>query len=397
MEDRSVMDQKEELEGLLERLDPAGFHPLIRKEIAPKVDEISQDAFTGHLHQHIEEDPAAPLVLDVRSEGEFAKDRLPFAVNLPILSDKERHEVGLLYKRHNREFALGYAFHLAKEKEEAYIRRARELAGGRDLILYCWRGGGRSRYATGTLARHGLPVRRLVGGQKGFRRQVYQLLYHGSFSLWPLSGKTGCGKSELIERLETAYPSVPVLHLEAAAGHAASVFGRIRFDRMGQEMAADQRAFETALYVRLLRWQKKDGSFPPMITEMESKKIGALQVPPALYAALQKGDHIALTSPIGPRVTRLKREYFGDGDGAEAVKESVGFLTRRIGGPKVREWCDWIDAGAYDRFLSAVLTEYYDHTYKPVEAPPAYTVDASDLEQATARVARIWKEIEAAG
>ncbi len=37
--------------------------------------------------------------LDVRSEGEFAKGSLPNSFNLPILSNHERHLVGICYKQ----------------------------------------------------------------------------------------------------------------------------------------------------------------------------------------------------------------------------------------------------------------------------------------------------------
>ena len=38
-------------------------------------------------------------VIDVRSPGEFAEDRVPGAVNLPVLDDAERARVGTLHKQ----------------------------------------------------------------------------------------------------------------------------------------------------------------------------------------------------------------------------------------------------------------------------------------------------------
>jgi len=38
-------------------------------------------------------------LLDVRSEGEFADDHLPGAINAPVLHDAERVEVGTLYRQ----------------------------------------------------------------------------------------------------------------------------------------------------------------------------------------------------------------------------------------------------------------------------------------------------------
>ena len=38
-------------------------------------------------------------VIDVRAPSEFADDHIPGAINLPVLSDDERDEVGTIYKQ----------------------------------------------------------------------------------------------------------------------------------------------------------------------------------------------------------------------------------------------------------------------------------------------------------
>ena len=38
-------------------------------------------------------------IIDVRSPSEFAEDHLPGSINLPVLTDLERSEVGTLYKQ----------------------------------------------------------------------------------------------------------------------------------------------------------------------------------------------------------------------------------------------------------------------------------------------------------
>ena len=42
------------------------------------------------------------LVIDVRSPGEFAQDHVPGAINLPVLSDAERAEIGTAYVQDSR-------------------------------------------------------------------------------------------------------------------------------------------------------------------------------------------------------------------------------------------------------------------------------------------------------
>ena len=42
-------------------------------------------------------------IIDVRAPEEFAEDHLPGAVNLPVLNDDQRAEVGTIYKSTSRE------------------------------------------------------------------------------------------------------------------------------------------------------------------------------------------------------------------------------------------------------------------------------------------------------
>ena len=41
----------------------------------------------------------ADTIIDVRSPAEYAEDHLPGAINLPVLSDAERAQVGTIYKQ----------------------------------------------------------------------------------------------------------------------------------------------------------------------------------------------------------------------------------------------------------------------------------------------------------
>ncbi|WP_300674839.1 tRNA 2-selenouridine(34) synthase MnmH [Desulfoluna sp.] len=383
--------QKEELEALLTQVLPLNLPHVHFQDLASIERVIPQDAFTDILTDLAHGNPGAVTLIDVRSEAEFEKERLPFAVNLPILTNEERHRVGLIYKRHDKGLALSYAWHLAKEKEDAYLEKVRELAQDRPVFLYCWRGGGRSRYTSSMLNENGINAVRLDGGQKAFRKEVHTLLYDQELTLYPLSGKTGCGKSELLEYIQAHHPEIPVLHLEAAAGHAASVFGEIRFALMGDSLAKSQRDFETHLYVNLLQHRRKDGSLPPFLTEMESKKIGQFNLPPTICRALEQEAHIGLTCPLDARLDRLKREYFGSG-GKQAetmVKDAIRYLTRRVGTQAVERWFEAIDAGDYLTFLREVMVDYYDKVYKGVEKTPLAIVDNAHVDQA-AKVIVAW-------
>ena len=65
------------------------------------------------------------MIIDVRSPGEFALDHLPGAVNLPVLSDAERVEIGTTYVQDSR--------FKARLRGAAYV--ARNVAGHLESAL----------------------------------------------------------------------------------------------------------------------------------------------------------------------------------------------------------------------------------------------------------------------
>ena len=89
-------------------------------------------------------------IIDVRSPAEFAEDHLPGAVNLPVLEDAERVEVGTMYCRESRFKARRYGAAMvarnAARHLDTYFTDQPENAR---FLLYCWRGGQRSRARCG--------------------------------------------------------------------------------------------------------------------------------------------------------------------------------------------------------------------------------------------------------
>src|SRR5665213_3084153 len=88
---------------------------------------------------------AFETIIDVRSPGEFALDHVPGAINLPVLSDAERAEVGTIYVqgsrlRANRIGAAYVARNIAGHLDTALADKVLEFAP----LVYCWRGGQRS-------------------------------------------------------------------------------------------------------------------------------------------------------------------------------------------------------------------------------------------------------------
>lgn len=84
-------------------------------------------------------------IIDVRSPGEFAEDHVPGAVNLPVLDDAQRAEVGTIYVqdsrfRANRIGAAYVANNIARHLETAMVDWPPTFRP----LIHCWRGGNRS-------------------------------------------------------------------------------------------------------------------------------------------------------------------------------------------------------------------------------------------------------------
>jgi tRNA 2-selenouridine synthase len=87
-----------------------------------------------------------PLI-DVRAPVEFANGAFPDAVNLPLMNDEERHLIGIRYKEEGNAAAVKLGHELVSgEIKEARIRAWSDLMASKpDAMLYCFRGGQRSK------------------------------------------------------------------------------------------------------------------------------------------------------------------------------------------------------------------------------------------------------------
>ncbi|MDX1669195.1 MAG: rhodanese-like domain-containing protein, partial [Limnobacter sp.] len=83
--------------------------------------------------------------IDTRSPSEFAQDHIPGAINCPVLSDRERAEVGTLYKQQSVFEAkkVGAALvsrNIAQHLQATFLEHDIHWRP----LVYCWRGGSRS-------------------------------------------------------------------------------------------------------------------------------------------------------------------------------------------------------------------------------------------------------------
>ncbi|MBL8287186.1 MAG: tRNA 2-selenouridine(34) synthase MnmH [Rubrivivax sp.] len=295
-------------------------------------------------------------VIDARSEGEFAEDRLPGALNWPSLTDAERAEIGTVYAQVSpfearKRGAVRVARNIARHLE----REAAALPRTWSPLVYCWRGGQRSGALATVLDAIGFRVSVLDGGYREFRRAVLREIepLARALSLRVLCGRTGTGKSRLLGAL--AAVGAQVLDLEALACHRGSVLGPLP----GHPQPT-QKAFETALWSRLRTFDPA----LPVWAESESRTIGRLRVPEALLQRLRDSPCVAVEMPPPARVALLLEDYGHFVADSEAFCDRLAALRELRGGATVGRWQAMARAGQHAEVVRELLREHYDPTYE---------------------------------
>ncbi len=294
-------------------------------------------------------------IVDARSEGEYALDRLPGAVNWPSLNDGERASVGTEYKQVSPFAARKRGAALVARNIAAHIERhVLELPRDWSPLVYCWRGGQRSGALGLVLGQIGFRVHVLEGGYQAFRRAVVAALetLPATLSLVVVCGTTGSGKSLLLRAL--AERGGQVLDLETLANHRGSVLGLVP-----GEAQPSQKAFDTAVWDVLRRFDPAR----PVFVESESAKVGDLRVPPSLVERMRGAPCLMLDLPIDARVALLLREY------AFFVRDVGAFCARldalRVlrGHEVVNAWQEAARTGRIESVVRDLLVSHYDPIY----------------------------------
>ncbi|MBP2635883.1 MAG: selU [Firmicutes bacterium] len=319
------------------------------------------------------------IFIDVRSPAEYEGGHIPGAVNIPLFNDEERAKVGTIYRQASVDEAkqLGLSFVSAKLPD--IIEQIRCLnKEDCKVIIYCWRGGMRSKSIVGVLEMMGIPAWQLVGGYKAYRQYVLDKLKE--FTVVPriivLCGSTGTGKTLVLKQLEKR--NIPVIDLEYLANHRGSVFGQI-----GLGKSATAQNFDANLLVELNRLKNE----PYIVVECESKRIGNVYLPECLFKAMRSGEKILMSASVEIRVDRLIEEYLDVyNSNGDAIIGSIESLRRRLGTKKTDSLISDFKEEKIRAVVKTLLVEYYDPMYGYEKADSAdydLAVNADDVEKAT--------------
>jgi len=293
-------------------------------------------------------------VIDVRSPSEFAEDHLPGAINLPVLDDAQRAEVGTEYVQGSKFLARRRGAALVARNIAAHLEGAlADRGGGFRPLVHCWRGGQRSHAMATVMDQVGWHVTLLEGGYRTWRRAVVDRLHEGELglNLILLDGPTGCGKTALLSEL--AARGVQTLDLEGLANHRGSLFGAMPGGQPGQKL------FESRLFAAIAALDPAR----PVVVEAESSKIGRLVLPKALWSAMQASPVVEITAPVAARADFTCATYAEIASDPAALDAALSRLPRHLSKALIAEWREMAAAGRVRDLAEALIREHYDPAY----------------------------------
>lgn len=318
-------------------------------------------------------------LMDVRAPIEFAKGAVPHTVNLPLMDDAERKQVGTCYKEHGQQAAIAMGHRLVSgevkaNRVAAWAAFARQHPQG---ALYCARGGLRSQIVQQWMAEAGVDYPRVQGGFKAIRTFLIETLQRAAqeCEFVILGGLTGTGKTDLLLELPQG------IDLEGHARHRGSSFGALPG---GQPSQVD---FENNLAIDLLK--KRHAGHERLVLEDEGHHIGHCAIPQELRARMQTAPVVWLEEPFESRVERILRDYvvdlcraylrqWGPGAGwaafATQMQLSLDNIRKRLGGERHQRLSALMQAALeaqrsgqglarHRDWIAALLAEYYDPMY----------------------------------
>jgi tRNA 2-selenouridine synthase len=319
-------------------------------------------------------------LLDVRAPVEFEAGAFPDTTNMPLLTNEERHVIGIRYKNNGQEaaVALGQELIDGAPKQERVAAWKRFVEQNPNGVLYCFRGGMRSKISQQWIAEEtGIAYPRVKGGYKALRNFLLDELGQASKVINPiiLGGRTGSGKTIVLQQLHN------MLDLEGLAWHRGSAFGR---HATRQPTQID---FENSLSIQLLR-HRASGN-PQLVIEDEGKSIGSHHLPSPLYDRMCASPLVLLEVSIEERINNSVEEYvtaalseyqslYGEQDGfdlwADYATDSLGRIKKRLGGSRYKTMNNKLqsaihalrstgDAKYHSDWIRDLLTEYYDPMY----------------------------------
>jgi tRNA 2-selenouridine synthase len=288
-------------------------------------------------------------VVDVRSEGEFTEGHICNAVNIPILNNAERVEVGTDYKQKGQAEAIRTGFRLVGPRLIDIIDQAKNIADQKELIVHCWRGGMRSSNFCQFVGMAGVKTHQLKGGYKSYRQLAFES-FKTPLKFIVLGGSTGSGKTEILNALAEA--GEQIIDLEGLAHHRGSVFGGLM-----QPPQPTTEQFQNDLFEKIVALDTTKRVW----IEDESIAVGKIFLPGDFWKTMGASPVVELQVEKDIRIARLVQEY-GSAD-KQLFLEAMTGITKRLGGQHFKAAKEMLFKNDMPAVMDILLT-YYDKAYR---------------------------------
>lgn len=289
------------------------------------------------------------VFIDVRSPREYEHDHILGAINLPILTNEEHHEVGTIYKQISQKIAIEKGMKYYEEKIPTITNAVKEHRS-KNIVVYCARGGMRSGIIASLLDSLGFKVYQIIDGYKGFRNYLIREL--ADFQLKPrivmLWGLTCTGKTALLRRFPNS------LDLEELAQHRGSLMGAVGLK------PNSQKKFENLLLERLNELREEKYIF----VEGESRRVGNCIIPEFLFKAMLGGINVKVTRSMEKRIQAMVEEYFSVPEIVDEIKNIIPQFREIISEQNKRLIVSLIEKGDYHEASRMIFEKYYDPLYE---------------------------------
>ncbi|MBC7466338.1 MAG: tRNA 2-selenouridine(34) synthase MnmH [Bdellovibrio sp.] len=317
-------------------------------------------------------------IIDVRAAIEFKMGSIPGSINIPVLNDQERHDVGTCFKVKGQAAAIELGHQLVSGENLEQKRNAwkLELAKNPNTIITCFRGGLRSQSTQKFLQDVGVETTRLAKGYKSARQFFIDHLqtFSNETPMLILSGTTGSGKTHVINQIKDVYPTVD---LEGFAHHRGSAFGAWSIPQPAQVDFENRLSLATMKIAASLN--------RPLLVEDESRLIGSCHVPEYFFLKMREAPLVLIDEPVAVRVENIFEDYISSlinkessAEQATALfakyKNSVLKIQKKMGGLRAQELL--LDLGAAENdftqnqgfeknkvWIEKLLVWYYDSMY----------------------------------
>jgi len=249
------------------------------------------------------------LILDTRTEEEFALDHIPNAQNVPPIREADYDGLRTVFAADEKAGAELANELAAQNADRQLADYAQIITPGARVLVYCAAGEGRSLFWKQELERLGARVDVLPGGYMDYRAWVVASLQElpALFDFRVISGASWSGQTDLLRAIAAeGGQTIDVAYLWEHHG------GRTR-GKGAQDLIES--------YV-LDRMRKLDQRKPVWIEDSTDRRV--MQVlPEAIRAAARKSAHCMISAPMAERIKRASSE-------TRFMREHVGALVQSV-------------------------------------------------------------------